>query len=113
MNVRSILLPTDFSECARHAVPVRGASSRGSRGRGVVCLHVVEPVVPAVGWTPLAEPLPAGRAGRAVWRSRRRATCRGFAAREECEGLEVEDVIARGDAGLRDRARGRASAAPT
>ena len=57
MNVRSILLPTDFSECARHAVPVAAEFARAAGAR-LLCLHVVEPVVPAVGWTPVAEPLP-------------------------------------------------------
>ncbi len=74
MNVRSILLPTDFSECARHAVPVAAEFAR-LLGARVVCLHVVEPVVQPVGWTPLAEPLPAAELGER-WRSRRRASCR-------------------------------------
>ncbi|MDT5270007.1 MAG: Universal stress protein family, partial [Acidobacteriota bacterium] len=42
MDVRSILLPTDFSECARHAVPVAAEFAR-LLGARVVCLHVVEP----------------------------------------------------------------------
>ena len=65
MNVRSILLPTDFSECARHAVPVAAEFAR-LLGARVVCLHVVEPVVQPVGWTPLAEPLPAGRSSQSL-----------------------------------------------
>jgi universal stress protein A len=77
MDVRSILLPTDFSECARHAVPVAAEFAR-LLGARVVCLHVVEPVVqPAAGWTPLAEPLPSA---------------------DEVGGrLGVEDLIARGE----------------
>src|SRR5215213_3294383 len=62
MDVRSILLPTDFSECARHAVPVAAEFAR-LLGARVICLHVVEPVVQPVGWTPLAEPLPAAELG--------------------------------------------------
>src|ERR671926_204746 len=58
MDVRSILLPTDFSDCARHAVPVAAEFAR-LLGARVICLHVVEAVVQPVGWTPLAEPLPA------------------------------------------------------
>src|SRR4029453_16377753 len=62
MDVRSILVPPDFSDCARHAVPVAAEFAR-LLGARVVCLHVVEPVVQPVGWTPLAEPLPAAELG--------------------------------------------------
>jgi nucleotide-binding universal stress UspA family protein len=57
MKITAILLPTDFSDCAQHAVPAAASLARLTGAR-VVCLHVVEPVVPAVGWTPIAEPLP-------------------------------------------------------
>jgi nucleotide-binding universal stress UspA family protein len=96
MDVRSILLPTDFSECARHAVPVAAEFAR-LLGARVVCLHVVEPVVqPAVGWTPLAEPLPSAELGGQLEETAAR-DLPAFSRSEEFEGLEVEDVIARGD----------------
>ena len=96
MDVRSILLPTDFSVCARHAVPVAAEFAR-LLGARVVCLHVVEPVVqPAVGWAPLAEPLPAAELGDRLEESAAR-DLPAFSRSEEFEGLEVEDVIARGD----------------
>src|SRR5919201_5117364 len=62
MDVQSILLPTDFSECARRAVPVAAELAR-LLGARVICLHVVEPVVPPVGWTPMAGTLPAADFG--------------------------------------------------
>jgi nucleotide-binding universal stress UspA family protein len=96
MDVRSILLPTDFSECARHAVPVAAEFAR-LLGARVVCLHVVEPVVqPAVGWTPLAEPLPSAELGEQLEETAAR-DLPAFSRSEEFEGLEVEDVIARGE----------------
>jgi nucleotide-binding universal stress UspA family protein len=96
MNIRSILLPTDFSECARYAVPYAAQLAR-LVGARVVCLHVVEPVVPAVGWTPIAEPLPVADVGEQLEDSAARELPR-FARCEEFEGLDVEDVIARGEA---------------
>ena len=96
MNIRSILLPTDFSECARRAVPYAADLARLAGAR-VVCLHVVEPVVPAVGWTPLAEPLPVGDISEQLEDSAAKDLPR-FAGCEEFEGLEVEDLIVRGDA---------------
>src|SRR3712207_1800333 len=96
MNVRSILLPTDFSECARKAVPYAADLARLTGAR-VVCLHVVEPVVPAVGWTPLAEPLPVGDISEQLEDSAAKELPR-FAGCEEFEGLEVEDSIVRGEA---------------
>src|ERR1044072_5540350 len=97
MDVRSILLPTDFSECARRAVPVAAEFAR-LLGARVVCLHVVESVVQPVGWTPLAEPLPAAEIGGQLEESAARDLPE-FSKSPEFEGLEVEDVIAHGEAG--------------
>jgi nucleotide-binding universal stress UspA family protein len=96
MKITSILLPTDFSECAHHAVPAAAALARLTGAR-VVCLHVVEPVVPAVGWTPIAEPLPVSDLSDQLEDSAARELPR-FAGCPEFAGLEVEDVISRGEA---------------
>jgi nucleotide-binding universal stress UspA family protein len=97
MNVNSILLPTDFSECARHAVPVAAEFAR-LLGARIVCLHVVEPVMPAVGWTPTAVgPLPVADMGEQLEQAAERELPR-FAGRAEFEGLDVEDVVAHGEA---------------
>ncbi|MDT5261701.1 MAG: hypothetical protein QOC61_705 [Acidobacteriota bacterium] len=96
MNIDSILLPTDFSECARYAVPVAAEFARLLDAR-VVCLHVVEPVVQSMGWTPLqAEPLPVVEVSEQLEESAARDLPE-FSKSEEFKGLDVEDLIARGD----------------
>ncbi len=95
MDVRSILVPTDFSECARHAVPVAASLARLTGAR-VLCLHVVEPVVQPVGWTPVAEPMPAPELGERLEQSAGR-DLPAFSKSEEFAGLEVEDVIVHGE----------------
>jgi nucleotide-binding universal stress UspA family protein len=97
MNVNSILLPTDFSECARRAVPVAAELAR-LLGARILCLHVVEPVMPAVGWTPTAVgPLPVADMGEQLEEAAERELPR-FAGRAEFEGLDVEDVVVHGEA---------------
>jgi nucleotide-binding universal stress UspA family protein len=49
-----------------------------------------------VGWTPLAEPLPAVELGEQLEESALR-DLPAFSQSEEFEGLEVEDLIARGE----------------
>jgi nucleotide-binding universal stress UspA family protein len=89
-------MPTDFSECARHAAPAAAALARLTGAR-IICLHVVEPVVPAVGWAPVAEALPMMDVGEPLEQSASRELPK-IAAGAEFEGLEVEDVIAHGEA---------------
>jgi nucleotide-binding universal stress UspA family protein len=67
-------------------------------GARIVCLHVVEPVMPAVGWTPTAVgPLPVADMGEQLEQAAERELPR-FAGRAEFEGLDVEDVVAHGEA---------------
>ncbi|HEV2765242.1 MAG TPA: universal stress protein [Pyrinomonadaceae bacterium] len=96
MNIRTILLPTDFSECARHALPAAASLARLTGAR-IVCLHVVEPMVPTVGFTPIAEPLPMTDISEQLEDSATRELPK-LARCEECAGLDVEDLIARGEA---------------
>jgi universal stress protein A len=97
MKVNSILLPTDFSECAGHAVSFAAELAR-LMGARVVCLHVVEPVMPAVGWTPTAGgPLPVADIGEQLETAAERELPL-LAARAEFEGLDVEDLVAHGEA---------------
>ena len=95
MDVRSILVPTDFSECARHAVPVAAELAR-LLGARVLCLYVVEPVVQPVGWTPVAEPMPAAELGERLEETAAR-DLPAFSKSKEFAGLEVEDVMAHGE----------------
>jgi nucleotide-binding universal stress UspA family protein len=96
MDIRSILVPTDFSECACHAVPAAASLARLTGAR-VVCLHVVEPVAAAVGWVPAAEAMPLADVSERLEDAAARELPK-VAAGAEFEGLEVEDVIARGEA---------------
>jgi universal stress protein A len=95
MDVRSIIVPTDFSDCARHAVAAAASLAR-LFGASVVCLHVVEPVAQPVGWTPAGEPVPPAELDEQLEESAAR-DLPAFSQSEEFAGLEVEDVIVRGD----------------
>jgi universal stress protein A len=95
MDVRSILVPTDFSECARYAVPVAAELAR-LLGARVLCLHVVEPVAQPMGWTPMAEPMPAAELGERIEETAAR-DLPAFSKSEEFAGLEVEDLMAHGE----------------
>ena len=57
LQLRRILLPTDFSGCANYALPYAAAIARAVDAT-IICVNVVEPIVPAVGYTGLAEAMP-------------------------------------------------------
>ncbi len=96
MHLRSILLPTDFSECAGHALSYATSLARDAKA-SIICVHVVEPVMPSVGYTGITEPLPIGDISEQMEDSATRELPK-IAECEECAGLEVEEVIAHGDA---------------
>ena len=95
MDVHSILLPTDFSECARRAVPVAANLARLLHAH-VICLHVVEPVVPPAGWAPMAGTPAVADLGE-LPDEPAREELPAFSRGEEFEGLDVEDVVAHGE----------------
>src|SRR5258708_37763796 len=95
-RLRKILLPTDFSGCANYAVPYAAAIARATHAT-IICLHVVEPVVPAVGYTGLADPMPIADISEQLEDSAERELPR-LTDCEELNGLEVEEVIGHGDA---------------
>ena len=95
-ELRSILLPTDFSECAGYALSYATSLARQA-GAKIICVHVIEPVVPTVGYTGMAEPLPIADISEQLEDSAERELPK-IAGCEECAGLEVEDVIVHGDA---------------
>jgi nucleotide-binding universal stress UspA family protein len=95
-RLRQILLPTDFSGCANYALPYAAAIARAT-GAGIVCVHVVETVVPAVGYAGLAEPMPIADISEQLEDSAERELPR-LTDCEELNGLEVEEVIVHGDA---------------
>jgi len=96
MIIRSILLPTDFSGCAETAVPYAASLARLMKAR-LVCLHVVETIVPPVGYAAVAEPLPVVDIGGQLEESATRELPK-LGARAECAGLDVEEVLVHGDA---------------
>jgi nucleotide-binding universal stress UspA family protein len=63
----------------------------------LVCLHVVETIVPPVGYAAVAEPLPVVDIGGQLEESATRELPK-LGARAECAGLDVEEVLAHGDA---------------
>ena len=95
LQLQKILLPTDFSGCANYALPYAAAIARAT-GATIVCLHVVEPIVPAVGYSGLAEPMPIADISEQLEDSAERELPQ-FAECDELNGLEVEEVIVHGD----------------
>lgn len=95
MNIRTILLPTDFSECASFALSYATSLARQFEAR-IICVHVIEPVVPAVGYTGITEPLPVADISEQLEDSAERELPK-VAEQEECAGLDIEEVIVHGD----------------
>jgi nucleotide-binding universal stress UspA family protein len=96
LQLRRILLPTDFSGCANYALPYAAAIARAT-GATIVCVHVVEPIAPAVGYSGLAEPMPIADISEQLEDSAERELPQ-LAACEDFNGLDVEELIVHGDA---------------
>ncbi|MDX6383086.1 MAG: hypothetical protein QOK48_659 [Blastocatellia bacterium] len=96
LQLRKILLPTDFSGCANYALPYAAAIARAT-GATITCVHVVEPIVPAVGYSGLAEPMPIADISDQLEDSAGRDLPQ-LAECDEFAGLEIEEVIVHGDA---------------
>jgi nucleotide-binding universal stress UspA family protein len=95
-QLRTIVLPTDFSGCANYALPYAAAIARATNAT-IICVHVVEPIVPAVGYTGLAEPLPIADISEQLEDSAERELPK-LGECDECAGLNVEEVMVHGDA---------------
>jgi nucleotide-binding universal stress UspA family protein len=96
MQIRSILLPTDFSECGNYALSYAASLAR-TFGASIICLHVIEPMVPTVGYSGMTEPLPIADISDQLEDSAERELPK-IAECEECAGLEVEELIVHGEA---------------
>ena len=96
LQLRTILLPTDFSGCANYAVAYAAAIARVV-GAKIICVYVLEPMVPAVGYTGLADPMPIADISEQLEDSAERELPQVVHS-EELHGLEVEEVITHGDA---------------
>ena len=96
LQLNKLLLPTDFSGCANYALPYAAAIARAT-GATIICVHVVEAIVPAVGYTGLAAPMPIADISEQLEDSAERQLPK-LAECEECIGLNVEEIIVHGDA---------------
>jgi nucleotide-binding universal stress UspA family protein len=96
MKIRSILFPTDFSECGNYALSYAASLAR-TFSASIICVHVIEPMVPTVGYSGMTEPLPIGDITDQLEDSAERELPK-IAECEECAGLEVEEVIVHGEA---------------
>jgi len=96
LQLRTILLPTDFSGCANFAVAYAAAIARAAKAK-IICIYVLEPMVPAVGYTGLADPMPMADISEQLEDSAERELPQ-IVNCEELHGLEVEEAITHGDA---------------
>jgi universal stress protein A len=96
LQLRRILLPTDFSGCANYALPYAAAIARAMDAT-VICLNVVEPIVPAVGYTGMVEAMPIAEMSEQMEDSAERELPDVMSC-EDLRGLKVEEVIGHGDA---------------
>ena len=96
MQIRSILLPTDFSDCGNYALSYAASLAR-TFGASIICVHVIEPMVPTVGYSGMTEPLPIADITDQLEDSAERELPK-LAEREEVAGLKVEEMIVHGEA---------------
>ena len=96
MNIKSILVPTDFSECGNYALSYAASLAR-TFGSSIVCVHVIEPIVPTVGYSGMTEPLPIADISEQLEDSAERELPK-LAECDDCSGLDIEEVIVHGEA---------------
>lgn len=90
-------MPTDFSECGSYALSYAASFAR-TTGAKLICLHVIEPIVPAVGYTGFAaDPLSLTDVSEQLEASAERELPK-IADCEECNDIPTEEVITHGDA---------------
>src|SRR6188508_73899 len=93
MEIHSILLPTDFSECGNYALSYAASLARTFRA-SIICLNVIEPIVPTVGYSGMTEPLPIADIAEQLEDSAERE----LPKLAECSGLNVEELVVHGEA---------------
>lgn len=96
MQIRTILVPTDFSECGNYALSYAASLAR-TFGASIICVHVIEPMVPTVGYSGMTEPLPIADITDQLEDSAGRELPK-IAERKEYAGLKTEEVIVHGEA---------------
>ncbi|HSE22059.1 MAG TPA: universal stress protein [Pyrinomonadaceae bacterium] len=96
MEIRSILFPTDFSECGNFALSYAASLARTFHAK-IICVNVIEPIVPTVGYSGMTEPLPIADITDQLEDSAERELPK-LAECDECAGLEVEELVVHGEA---------------
>jgi nucleotide-binding universal stress UspA family protein len=96
MQIRSILFPTDFSECGNFALSYATSLAR-TFGAKIICVNVIEPIVPTVGYTGMSEALPIADISEQLEDSAERELPK-LAECDECAGVDIEELIVHGEA---------------
>ena len=96
MQISSILFPTDFSECGNFALSYAASLARTFKA-SIICLNVIEPIVPTVGYSGMTEPLPIADIAEQLEDSAERELPK-LAECDEFSGLEVEELVVHGEA---------------
>jgi len=96
MLIRSILFPTDFSECGNFALSHAASLARTFKA-SIICLNVIEPIVPTVGYSGMTEPLPIADIAEQLEDSAERELPK-LAECDEFAGIEVEEMVVHGEA---------------
>ena len=96
MEIRTILLPTDFSECGNYALSYAASLARTFKA-SIICVNVIEPIVPAVGYSGMTEPMPIADITEQLEDSAERELPK-LAECDDCAGLEVEELVVHGEA---------------
>ena len=96
MLIRSILFPTDFSECGNFALSYAASLARTFKA-SIICLNVIEPIVPTVGYSGMTEPLPIADIAEQLEDSAERELPK-LAECDEFAGIEVEEMVVHGEA---------------
>lgn len=96
MQIRTILLPTDFSECGNFALSYAASLARTFKAT-IICLNVIEPIVPTVGYSGMTESMPIADITEQLEDSAERELPK-LAECDDCAGLNVDEVVVHGDA---------------
>jgi nucleotide-binding universal stress UspA family protein len=96
MEIRTILFPTDFSECGNYALSYASSLARTFKA-AIICVNVIEPIVPTVGYSGMTEPMPIADITEQLEDSAERELPK-LAGCDECAGLEVEELVVHGEA---------------
>jgi nucleotide-binding universal stress UspA family protein len=96
LEIHSLLFPTDFSECGNFALSYAASLARTFNAK-IICVNVIEPIVPTVGYSGMTEPLPIADIADQLEDSAERELPK-LAECDECAGIEVDELVVHGEA---------------